>query len=179
MARTTHHGRWTLADRFASAWHYLPVEVPPGTHALRVELAYRAPGCILDLGCMGPAGFRGWSGGARREFVISPEAATPGYLPGELEPGTWQVMIGLYRVPAGGAEYQVSAVASSTPGRLALPSPHAAPPPLADGDRRPRRVLPAVPGRRWLAGDLHTHTVHSDGGLTVPELALLAAGSSP
>jgi hypothetical protein len=177
MARTTHQGRWTLADRFASAWHYLPVEVPPGSHALRVKLAYGAPGCILDLGCLGPAGFRGWSGGARREFVITPAAATPGYLPGELEPGTWQVMIGLYRLPAAGAEYQVTAEASSTPGRLAPPPPPAAPPPLADGDRPPRRTLPAGPGRRWLAGDLHTHTVHSDGGLTVPELALLAAGN--
>jgi hypothetical protein len=86
-------------------------------------------------------------------------------------------MIGLYRLPAGGAEYQVTAEASSTPGRLAPPPPPAAPPPLADGDRRPRRALPAGPGRRWLAGDLHTHTVHSDGGLTVPELALLAAGN--
>jgi len=89
MPRTTHKGRWTPADRFASAWHYLPVEVPPGSHALRVELAYRGPGCVLDLGCLNPAGFRGWSGGARREFVITPQAATPGYLPGELEPGTW------------------------------------------------------------------------------------------
>src|SRR5499427_968813 len=95
MPPTTHEGRWTLADRFASAWHYLPVEVPPGSHALRVELAYRGTGCVLDLGCLGPAGFRGWSGGARREFAISPEAATPGYLPGEQEPGTWQVLIGL------------------------------------------------------------------------------------
>ena len=176
MARTTHRGRWTLADRFASAWHYLPVEVPPGSHALRVRLACRTPRCVLDLGCLGPAGFRGWSGGARREFVITPDGATPGYLPGELEPGTWQVMIGLYRVPADGAEYQVIAEASSAPGRVAPPPPPAAPPPLADGDRPPSRSLPAAPGRRWLAGDLHTHTVHSDGGLTVPELALLAAG---
>ena len=102
MARTTHQGRWIPADRFASAWHYLPVEVPPGSQALRVKLAYRAPGCVLDLGCLGPAGFRGWSGAARREFVITPDAATPGYLPGELEPGTWQGVIGLYRVPADG-----------------------------------------------------------------------------
>jgi hypothetical protein len=28
---------------------------------------------------------------------------------------------------------------------------------------------------RWLAGDLHSHTVHSDGVLTVPELARFAA----
>ena len=177
MARTTHQGRWTLADRFASAWHYLPVEVPPGSHALRVELAYGAPGCVLDLGCLGPAGFRGWSGGARREFVITPQEATPGYLPGELEPGTWQVVIGIYRMPAGGADYQVTAETSSTPGRLAPPAPPAAPPPLPGQDRPPRRDLPAEPGRRWLAGDLHTHTVHSDGGVTVPELALLAVGN--
>src|SRR5262249_2819326 len=112
---------------------------------------------------------------ARREFVITPQAATPGYLPGELEAGTWQVMIGLYQLPPDGAEYRVTAEVSTSPGRLA-PSPlAAAPPPLADGDRPPPRDLPAGPGRRWLAGDLHTHTVHSDGGLTVPELALLAA----
>ena len=103
MARTTHQGRWTLADRFASAWHYLPVEVPPGSHALRVELASdRRRAASWISAASGPAGFRGWSGGARREFVITPGAATPGYLPGELEPGTWQVMIGIYRLPPAG-----------------------------------------------------------------------------
>ncbi|HKS99740.1 MAG TPA: CehA/McbA family metallohydrolase, partial [Rugosimonospora sp.] len=34
---------------------------------------------------------------------------------------------------------------------------------------------PAPPGYRWLAGDLHAHTEHSDGVLTVPALARLAA----
>ncbi len=43
-------------------------------------------------------------------------------------------------------------------------------------DRLRRRELPASPGRRWLAGDLHTHTVHSDGVMTVPELARFAVG---
>jgi hypothetical protein len=42
--------------------------------------------------------------------------------------------------------------------------------------RPPHRVLRASPGRIWLAGDLHTHTVHSDGKMTVPELARFAAG---
>src|SRR6185503_17906333 len=50
-----HTGRWTLEERFASPWHYLPVEVPPGTGALRVELDYdRVDGAVLDLGCFGP-----------------------------------------------------------------------------------------------------------------------------
>src|SRR5580693_6186536 len=92
-------GRWTLEDRFASPWHYLPVEVPAGTAGVRVELDYeRVDGTVLDLGCLGPGGFRGWSGSARESFVITPEAATPGYLPGEIEAGTWQVMIGVLTV---------------------------------------------------------------------------------
>ena len=41
---TGHAGRWTLEDRFASPWHYLPVEVPAGTAGLRVELEYDRAG---------------------------------------------------------------------------------------------------------------------------------------
>jgi hypothetical protein len=174
MAITQHGGRWTLEDRFASVWQYLPVEVPAGSCALRAELEYDRSGAVLDLGCIGPAGFRGWSGGARRSFVIAPDSATPGYLPAELEPGTWQVMLGLHRVPPGGAEYRLIVEVASTPGRL---RPGPAPdllPPLAE--RQARRELPAATGRRWLAGDLHSHTVHSDGAMTVPELARFAVG---
>jgi hypothetical protein len=173
MANSTRHtGRWTLEDRFASPWHYLPVEVGPGTAGLRVELEYeRAAGAVLDLGCLGPQGFRGWSGGARESFVIAADAATPGYLPGEIEAGTWQVMIGVHHIPPDGVRYQVTAQALPSSAGL-LPPP---PAPPAPRDRPPRRVLPASEGRRWLAGDLHTHTVHSDGGLTVQELAVLAA----
>src|ERR1035441_2794223 len=175
MANSTRHaGRWTLEDRFASPWHYLPVEGPPGTAGLRVELEYeRAAGTVLDLGCLGPHGFRGWSGGARESFVIPRDGATPGYLPGEIEAGTWQVMIGVHRVPPDGARYQLTAEAR--PAAAGLPSvppvPLVPPAPL---DRPARRVLPASAGRRWLAGDLHAHTVHSDGALTVSELAVLA-----
>jgi hypothetical protein len=173
MATTRHTGRWTLEDRFASVWHYLPVEVPPGAAGLRAELEYE-PGAIMDLGCMGQAGFRGWSGGARRSFVIATDRATPGYLPGELEPGIWHVVIGLHRVPLPGADYQLTIDVSSTPGELAPEDPPEPMPPLTD--RPPRRILPAGTGRRWLAGDLHTHTVHSDGKMTVAELARFAVG---
>jgi len=173
---TRYHGRWTMTDRIASAWHYLPVEVPAGSHGLRVELEYDRSAAVLDLGCAGPAGFRGWSGGARRWFVITRDGATPGYLSGEPEPGAWQVIIGIHHLPPQGVEYRLTAEVSSRPGEL-LPEPvPAPPPPLAQGARPPARTLPAGPGRRWLAGDLHTHTVHSDGVQTVPELARYAAG---
>jgi PHP domain len=169
---TWHSGRWTLEDRFASPWHYLPVEVGPGTAGLRVELEYeRADGTVLDLGCLGPSGFRGWSGSARTSFVITGDAATPGYLPGEIEAGRWQVMIGVYRVPPSGVRYRVTAETTRHGGYLLPPAGPAPPAPLT---RPPRRDLPADPGRRWLAGDLHAHTVHSDGVLTVQELAVLA-----
>ena len=170
-----HDGRWTLEDRFASPWHYLPVEVGPGAAGLRVELEYeRADGALLDLGCLGPDGFRGWSGSARTSFVITGEAATPGYLPGAIEAGTWQVMIGLHRVPPDGVRYRLTA--QTTTLRTGLAPPPDPPAPPAPRDRPRPRVLPAGAGRRWLAGDLHAHTVHSDGALTVAELAALAAG---
>ncbi|HLH84627.1 MAG TPA: CehA/McbA family metallohydrolase [Trebonia sp.] len=169
---TVHTGTWTPEDRFASPWHYLPVEVAPGTAALRVELEYERAGAVLDLGCLGPSGFRGWSGGARQSFVIAAGAATPGYLPGEIEPGLWQVMIGLHMVPPEGVRYRVTAEPSSGP----TAGHSVAPAPPAPAARPARRELPAAAGRRWLAGDLHAHTVHSDGAMTVPELACFAIG---
>lgn len=162
-----------MEDRFASAWHYLPVEVPPGACGIRVELEYERSGAVLDLGCIGPGGFRGWSGGARQSFVITADAATPGYLPGELEPGTWQVILGLHQLSSAGTSYRLLAEVTSTRGAL-RPEPVPGTPPLPG--RPPRRVLPASDGRRWLAGDLHIHTVHSDGALPVAGVARLAAG---
>src|ERR1022692_2893519 len=161
---TRHSGKWTLEDRFASPWHYLPVEVTPGTCALRAELAYDPSSAVL---------VRGWSCGARQAFVITAEDATPGYRPVDLEPGPWEVVIGIYRLPLDGIEFSLTAEVASGRGQLMPERRPEPPPPLSD--RPARRELPARPGHRWLAGDLHTHTVHSDGAQTVPELARFAA----
>jgi hypothetical protein len=191
-----HAGTWTIEDLMASTWHYLPVEVPPGTAALRVTLSYaRGPGSVLDLGCLGPEGFRGWSGGARPSFFVSAAGATPGYLPGEISPGLWQVIIGLYHVPAEGVRFEVTAELAdgAIPAGWRADAVTAAGVPLpgeamsgkavsgeavsagpGPAGRPARRVLPATAGRTWLAGDLHAHTVHSDGALSVDELASLA-----
>jgi hypothetical protein len=176
MADTRHVGVWTIEDQCESAWHYLPFEVGTGATAVRVELEYDSSAAVLDLGCFGPGGFRGWSGSARRFFVLSPQWATPGYLPGELEAGTWQVIIGLHRIPADGVRYTMSAeVSHESSAGWTSPSTSGDPVPSA-ADRPKRRELPAADGMRWLAGDLHAHTVHSDGALTVAELASFAAG---
>ena len=169
LARTiTHSGVWRPEDRVAAIYRYLPVEVPPGAPGLRVTLEYDRSAGVIDLGCVGANGFRGWSGGARSEYVITPMTATPGYLPGELEPGEWSVVLGLHRVPPEGIPWRVTATIepASVP-----PDPPPPPAPV----RPARRDLPAAAGLTWYAGDLHAHTVHSDGSLTIDELACLAA----
>ncbi len=105
-----------MDDQIAAPWHYVEVEVPPGTRALRVEVRYDHQAGVLDLGCLGPGGFRGWSGGARDRFEIGATTATPGYLPGEPEPGRWQVIVGPYRVPPGGLEWELTAEAVTSGG---------------------------------------------------------------
>jgi hypothetical protein len=166
--QTVHRGRWTRADRAAEPWPRLPFEVPAGCAAVEVELEVAGPDAVIDLGCEGAAGWRGWSGGARTRYAITPDAATPGYLPGEPEPGQWHVIAGLHRVPESGVDYTVTVRTGGRPrieqARPAPPVPH----------RPPRRELPAGDGLRWVATDLHAHTLHSDGELTVPELAALA-----
>ncbi len=168
---TEHCGRWELEDRFRSVYQYLPVEVPPGSAALRVALEYERDGAVIDLGCLGPMGFRGWSGGARKSFVVASDDATPGYLPGELEPGLWRVVLGLHQLPADGAAYRVSAEVTHRAAGWLPKAPVAPPVPMG---RPSPRSLPARPGYRWLPGDLHSHTVHSDGAMTVAELAEFA-----
>ena len=131
---------------------------------------------MLDLGCFDPAGFRGWSGGARDSFVIAEFGATPGYLAGPVTAGLWQVVIGLHLVPA--VRPSVYRDRGVVVGRLAIPRRAACH--VAGGAGRARRclrqaraapALPAEPGLTWLAGDLHAHTFHSDGAMSVAELA--------
>jgi hypothetical protein len=167
---TVIRGHWSLDDRLERILREVPFEVPAGTRAVTVKLSFDRSLGVLDLGCGSPQGFRGWSGGARDEYTVTERWATPGYLPGPLEPGTWQVWLRLHRVPPQGLDYTLEITA----GTAQPPAPEVAEPP--HGERPPRRDIPDVGGLRWFAGDFHAHTLHSDGALTIPELAELAAG---
>lgn len=170
---TSHSGLWTMEERARQVLRELPFDVPPGAGALTVTLSHPRDAGVLDLGLLGPEGqFRGWSGGARDTFTVAEDHATPGYLPGPLTPGTWQILLRLHRVPPTGLPYDVRADVADRAPR----PPRAVPPePVAPQARRPRRQLPAHGGHRWYAGDAHAHTLHSDGSLTIDELARLAA----
>ena len=189
-AETTHTGTFSVDDRITSQLRYFPVEVPAGTSALRVRLSYSGdPAAPLDLGIFGPDRFRGWSGGERDSFVVSELGSTPGYLTGPLTPGEWQVAIGLHLVPEAGVPFTLTAEPLDAAGAALVRElvAHAAVDPVsgaalagtalppAPAHRPARRPLPASDGQTWLAGDVHAHTVHSDGVMSVAGLAAYAA----
>lgn len=152
-------------DRF----YKVPFFIPAGTESLGVRISFDSARGVVDLGCEGPAGWRGWSGGARREFTISADQATPGYVPGVLEEGEWAVVLGLHNLPKGSVDIDIEI---SLPSTVQLPDdPHV--PRLEGIPRGSSRKLPAPEGYTWYAGDFHNHTVHSDGSQTIAQLARL------
>ncbi|OFE16457.1 hypothetical protein BA895_19080 [Humibacillus sp. DSM 29435] len=176
--------QWRPSDRAEQQIREVEVDVPSGCAALEVELSYPADAgdgaagaAVLDLGLEGPAGYVGWSGGARRRFVVSEGWSTPGYLPVPVEAGVWRVLVGLHRVPPGGATMTltVRSVRADAVGRAREAEPADPPPRVRPDQTDRRRRLPTVDGLTWLAGDFHSHTVHSDGSLSIGALAALAA----
>lgn len=146
-------------------WAYVPFRVPPGVVRIRVSTShdrfslFGVARNVLDLGIFGPAGhdvgnaegFRGWSGGARSEFMLSAAAATPGYLAGPIEPGPWALALGPVVLNPRGMEWKARiALECGTP-------PHSSRPLGPPAGHVPDR------GIAWYRGDLHLHTVHSDG----------------
>ena len=162
-------GQFTPADKAASDYVLLPFEVPPGVARLEVRYVFEGQGRpdspnVIDMGLFDPRGadflraegFRGWSGSARSEAILTPRSATPGYLPGPLFPGRWHVILGLYRIAPQGCACRVIVEASEEEGELPHP-----PPPHIGGSPSP--TAPAGDGEAgWLRGDLQSHSHHSD-----------------
>ncbi|OUJ74830.1 CehA/McbA family metallohydrolase [Hymenobacter crusticola] len=144
---------------------YVPIDVPAGTAALRVKETYSQQGKnVLNLGIYGPeghalgntAGFRGWSGGAKTEFFLNAQEASTGYIPGKIKPGTWYILIYPSTILPAGIDWELAV--SLVPG--------------ADKPPYQPQFAPAAVNNRpgWYRGDLHMHTLHSDGKRTQQEL---------
>ena len=145
------HG--TLSGTDHQTWHLVPFEVPPGTTRISVDFDYttREARTTIDLGIAGPDGFRGWSGGNKRSFTLSAMDATPSYLPGAIQPGQWNLLLGIPNIrQSTQAEYTAHVRLEHDDSRSA-----------ADSAPRAGPVLRSQPG--WYRGDLHMHTAHSDG----------------
>jgi hypothetical protein len=175
-------GRVSPQQARQSPYLYLPFQVPSGTTRIDVSYGYSdsvtapfgmGPGNTVDIGIfdsrghefIDAPGFRGWSGSAKREFFITPDQATPGYIRGPLFPGRWNVMLGFDRVQPQGARYHVDISLSSSPQN----APDAQYPPAQHSSAA--SPVSGPQGRsRWVKGDLHCHTIHSDGLNSVPEI---------
>jgi hypothetical protein len=149
---------------------YIPFEVELGTTSIYVLQNYSAKdtGNALDLGVFDQRGqaleaSRGWSGGFRNNFTITPSWATPGYNAGPIEPGTWHVALGPYTSIPGGIDWQLDIEMGFDPvdSYFAVESATMNMDPLCNGL--------CTEDAQWLRGDLHMHTVYSDGQYTPDE----------
>lgn len=141
-------GELTGADH--QSYKAVPFNVPDGVERITVTLSYdKADRTVVDLGVWDPQRFRGWSGGTRDRFTIGLSDASPGYLPGALPSGRWQVMLGVPNIRAASRSRYAVTVSFDRKGDRAASAAIADPP------------LSAAPG--WYRGDLHMHDANSDG----------------
>ena len=161
----------SMSAEDAKTYRTIPFEVASGT--TRVEVGYRwddvrpMPGSplvqtVVDLGLWDedgvgtPEGFRGWSGSRQGKTAlgqppvwVQADSAERGYRPGPVEPGIWNVDLGIAAVAPAGATYQVTIRCLGAPVGSAFVA-------------RPvdtAYVANAQPG--WYHGDFHMHGVHS------------------
>ncbi len=164
----------------ASRYFYVPFEVPKGAKSLTVSYEYdRKNGAnVLDLGIFDARfdgaennvkGFRGWSGGRRNTIFIAEDSASNGYIPGKLPNGTWRVILGLYKVAAEGVEVSIKVKINEidAAAQQQLNDEKAK---TFDFPKSPKVAPTTANGYTWFRGDLHAHTVYSDGNWTIKGL---------
>lgn len=142
---------------------YVPFEVPEGTTEIRVKESYdKMDVNVLNMGVYDARGykdirgFRGWSGGAKKDFFINEATASTGYIPGVINKGTWNILVYPSTIAPAGLNYTLEITLFSGIHKEVFKTSAAA------------IQINATPG--WYRGDLHMHTLHSDGRRTVEEL---------
>jgi MYXO-CTERM domain-containing protein len=145
---------------------FVEFEVPEGTLEIEVRHDDLSDANILDWGLDDPAGFRGWGGGNAEPAVVSLAAASRGYVPGAIEPGTWRVVVGKAKIEEPPGEYAIEVVLRDEVTIAPQPErmPYQPPAPLASEGR-------------WYAGDFHVHSTES-GDASAPLDDILAYAQS-
>ena len=171
--------RFSQEDWAAEPYPLIPFDMPPGVGLLELHYSYsdpisadvldQRPGNTVDLGLLGPDGFRGWSGSARQSISLSAGHATPGYLPGPLLPGRWHVQLGLYKLAPQGCVVRIEIELGERKSGI-TEADDLAPGPSSQASNlstfRPSwdSLFVPVPDRSpgWYKGDLHCHSYHSE-----------------
>ncbi len=164
-------------------WKHIPFSVPDGVSQLHISVNYNdridsSPmlrgGNTLDIGLFdaqgiesGSPGLRGWSGSNKTEITIDEHWATPPYRAGAIQPGEWNLLLGAYKTSPNGLTAEVTV--EFDPG---LDAPEI--PVVPDISSLQRGRLPAPLEPNWYRGDLHMHTVYSDGDSYPHELTVAA-----
>lgn len=179
----------------------VPFEVSGDVDALLIEFNTLDGGCKLGVGIIDSTGsLRGWSAERRSKIYIARATATPGYIPGNIPNGRWRVIVRLDSVGDGGCGYRLRAVGFRTAlGSMKFDDVFTALSNLTKNVNLVEFVLSnaeliavanylypckdysyesyrAKSNRSptWYRGDLHIHTIHSDGRNTVCEVVTLA-----
>jgi len=151
-----------------------PFDVPPDTGAIRLRLQYTRIRTdqhknLVTLGLFDPNGFRGQAhrGTPDLDAAVSASGATPGFVPGPIVPGRWVAELATHLImPAPEpCRYTLSIELVPTHGdvhRNGLSRN------LTAEAVTTNNVVKSQPG--WYRGELHAHTQHSDGKLSVPQL---------
>jgi len=146
-----------------------PFDVPEGVGALRLRLQYSPLTVgpisnLITLGLYDPHGFRGNAHRhpPDRQIVLSTVSTTPGFLPGPIPAGRWLAQLASQVVMPSDPSCAYSldiellpAAEGRRPNRVETPAP-------------PQPAATAKAG--WYRGELHSHTLNSDGKLTTQEL---------
>jgi hypothetical protein len=144
---------------------YVPIAIPQGVTQINVKEQYSNKGKnVLNMGIYDPAGhelgqtagFRGWSGGAKTDFFINAADASTGYIPGKIKAGIWHILI-----------YPSDIVAEGMDWTLEVTLTYGSPKPMFVA-KPAKESVNRIAG--WYRGDLHMHTLHSDGKRTEQEL---------
>ena len=143
--------RGTIQGAENNSYIEVPFEVPPGIERLALVFHYtgKAEGVTLDLGIEDPHQFRGWSGSNKDRFTLSASDATPSYLPGEIVPGRWRLLIGVPHIRVRSTStFEADIYFTRSAGKRTSDS-------FVEGALRTEAA--------WYRGDLHAHTGDSDG----------------
>ena len=169
-------GHWTHRDRHQH--RQFEIDVPDRTVELRIRFRWGP----LDMGSeheqnqlgislFGPDGFRGTAAaGVRGDQVITvgESAASLGSLAGPIPPGAWAINVDSGEILNDGGETGRLTWHLEATARIAGSGDRDEPKPGRAAAGVAERRAPAR-GDRWYRGDLHSHTVHSDGVITVED----------
>ena len=160
-------------------YYTVPFTVPENVSRVTVSYSYRqgtrgllrevCPQNIIDLGLLDGSGrFLGWSGSAHPSIFVGEDKSANGYLVQGPEAGEWSIIVGAYHVVPAGVEvtydidFEYRKSGDTEPNLYMRDVPEDAESDSADAEPE------------LLFGDLHIHTVASDGVLDSEAVGKLA-----